>query len=227
MSDTKKLCNTCSGGKWLPLTIQEIDDYLYGLFKPIEGIKNVYVIRKNIAYNLQYIQFQIKLINEIKTNSVILTQNWKMMIISGVSIIEVMLYYILILKKFNKKTGWENKPIFKMENPREINGDTYKIQTLIFKKIPEKNLEMGLDEMIKIVSNKKILGKKSEIYKQLNYLKKLRNKVHLYAEDFSESDWNSFKLDDVNSLKKVLHIFLISSFFNSSAEEKKIFDFLK
>lgn len=227
MSDTIKLCSTCSSEKWLPLTIEEIDTYLQGLFKRIDGVKNVGVLRRNIAYNLQYIQFQIKLVDEIKVNSVILTQNWKMMIISGVSIIEVILYYVLISKKLNKKSEWEDKPMFKMENHKEIDGGLYKIQTLIFKKITEKNSQMCFDEMIRIVSSKKILGEKSKIYEQLNYLKKLRNKVHLYAEDFSDSDWNSFKLSDINLLKKILLTFLVSSFFNASSEDKKIFNFLK
>jgi hypothetical protein len=158
MSDTIKLCSNCSSKKWLPITIEELDTYLYGLFKPIDGIKNVGVVRRNIAYNLQYIQFQIKLIDEIKVNSVVLTQNWKMMIVSGVSIIEIILYYILLLKKINKKNEWDVKPIFKMENPKEIDGSTYKIQTLIFKKIPEKNSQMSFDEMIKIIDSRKIFG---------------------------------------------------------------------
>lgn len=223
-----KICNTCSPkDRWYPYPISSLEDYLAKLFVVIPGIKNVKALRKNIAYNLQYIEFQVQLLNEMKVSSVLLTQTWKTMIITGMSIIETIIYYILVSKNLHKKTCWNEKPDIKIEQQKTIDGVNYKIQNLLYKKNDEKPEYMNFDSMIKIVLEKRVLGNNNEIYKKLNYLRKLRNKIHLHlVENDRDTDWHSFNIKDIKLLKEILYSFLVSSYFKPNASEKEIFSFL-
>ena len=86
---------------------------------------------------------------------------------------------------------------------------------------------MTLDVMIKKAEKKKLLGNDHEIYKKLNHLRKVRNRIHLHAidEDY-DTDWFKINKDDVITIKVVLYSFMTSSFFKPSNDEKQYFDFL-
>lgn len=104
----KKICQECQrDGKWYPTSISNLETYLGKFIKAGAGVPNVVGLRKNIAYNIQYLQFQSQLLDEFDVTQVILTQTWKMQIIVGTSIIESLLYYLLTSKNLHKTTQWE------------------------------------------------------------------------------------------------------------------------
>ncbi len=226
-----KICNKCSddGKKWYPIPIPVLEDYLSKFFISGKGVAHIVAIRKNVAYNLQYLEFQSKLLKEFDTSGVILTQNWKISIIIGTSIIETILYYLIRSKELHIKTKWEKDPEVKIEHEQSVNGGSYKIINHVYKKMNKEESEiMGFDAMIKIVQGHKLLGSKVDIYKQLNYLKKLRNKIHLHSVyDDRDTDWYNFNKRDVDTFKLVVHKFLTSSFFHPTKDEKEMFNFLK
>lgn len=223
----KKICTDCSEERWLPTSISKLEAYLSKFFITGHGVHNVPEIKKNIAYNLQYLQFQSQILREFKLTSVIQTQTWKVCIIVGTGIIEAILHYLLTAKGLNKKSEWEEETI--AETGINLEGCKYKIENRIFKKLSSpKAVEMSLDIMIKKVESKKLLGANHEIYKKLQYLRKLRNRVHLHViEQPYDTDWWKFSNNEMATMKKVLYSFMISSFFSPTEEEKALFEFLK
>lgn len=224
----KKICQECdSDGKWLPTSIQKLEAYLGKFIKAKSGVPNVVGLRKNIAYNLQYLQFQWQVLGEFNLTSVICTQTWKIYIIVGTSIVEALLYYLLTSKGLQKTTEWEQ--IGSTSNELNVNGEKHRIENSLLKKL-DKPLpqEMTLDVMIKKAEKKKLLGNNHEIYKKLNHLRKLRNRIHIHAidEDY-DTDWFKINSSDVIAIKVVLYSFMTSSLFNPTAQEKEYFEFLK
>ena len=138
------------------------------------------------------------------------------------------MYYLLISKSLHKTVIWEEVSVFKA-NEKSVGGIKYKTNTILYKKLDHpKVAEMNLHSMINKAQKKKLLGENSEIYKQLQYLRKLRNKVHLHLIDSNwDTDWTKFNLNEINKMDKILRLFMISSLFNPTDEEKLLFDFLK
>lgn len=89
---------------------------------------------------------------------------------------------------------------------KKSRGKYYKIESEIFFKREKAILtDMSLDQMIKKVKNKKLLGEETEIYHHINTLRKSRNKVHIRViEERSDTDWNSFDQKLLDLSKKVL-----------------------
>lgn len=195
----KKICRECKNdGKWLPTSIPSLETYLSKFIKANSGVPNVVGLKKNIAYNLQYLQFQWQVLDEFKLTSVICTQTWKIFIVVGTSIVEALLYYLLTSKGLQKTTEWEQ--IGSTGNELDIDGEKHKIENVLYRKLQTPILQdMTLDVMIKKAGAKKLLGNNHEIYKKLNHLRKVRNRIHIHAidEDY-DTDW--FKINNVTCL---------------------------
>ena len=224
----KKICQECKNdGKWLPAPISTLETYLGKFIKAKSGVPNVVGLRKNIAYNMQYLQFQWQLLGEFKLTSVICTQTWKIFIIVGTSIIEALLYYLITSKELHKTTEWQE--IGSTSNELKIDGERHKIENTVYKRLSSPiSQDMTLDSMIKKAEKKKLLGSDHEIYKKLNHLRKLRNRIHIHAinEDY-DTDWFKINADDMVTIKVVLYSFMTSSLFKPTTEEKKYFEFLR
>ena len=89
---------------------------------------------------------------------------------------------------------------------KHSNGKHYKIESEVFVKLENAiNTEMSLDQMIKKVRNKNLLGEDGEIYDDIDKLRKSRNKVHIrIIEERSDTDWKSFDEKRLILSKKVL-----------------------
>ena len=223
----RKICTACSGEKWLPTSISRLEEYLSKFFIAGKGVQNIQEIKKNIAYNLQYLQFQSQMLKEFDVTSVLITQTWKVYIIVGTGIIEAILYYLLTSKGMNKKTDWEEEGLATAEV--NIDGRKFKIENRILKKLSTpKSIDMTLDMMIKKVESKKLLSRNHEIYSKLQYLRKLRNRVHLHMiEEPYDTDWWKFTKIEIDTMRKVLYSFMVSSLFSPTGKEKELFEFLK
>ena len=224
----KKICQQCpSDGKWLPTSIARLEAYLAKFIQTEAGVPNAVALRKNVAYNLQYLQFQKQVLIEFNVTQVILTQVWKIHIIVGTSIVEALLYYLLTSKGMHKTTEWEQ--VGNTSNETNIDGVKHKIENIIYRRlsnpVPQ---DMTLDVMIKKAEKSKLLGSGQEIYKKLNYLRKLRNRVHIHAvdEDY-DTDWWKININEVKTVRLVLYSFMTSSLFKPTNDEKEIFSFLR
>src|SRR3972149_7504608 len=110
-----------------------------------------------------------------------------------------------------------------------IDGRKFKIENRILKKLSTpKSIDMTLDMMIKKVESKKLLSRNHEIYSKLQYLRKLRNRVHLHMiEEPYDTDWWKFTKIEIDTMRKVLYSFMVSSLFSPTGKEKELFEFLK
>jgi len=96
-----------SGEKWCPTPIHNLESLLQKQIKQGSGFSHVHALRKNIAYNLQYLEFIHRCLEDLKLTSVIITQNTKIFIIVGCGIIESLLTFLLIKKGMYSKTWWK------------------------------------------------------------------------------------------------------------------------
>jgi len=101
---------------------------------------------------------------------------------------------------------WESVTGVISGTKKHSDGKHYKIESEVFVKLENAiNTEMSLDQMIKKVRNKNLLGEDGEIYDDIDQLRKSRNKVHIrIIEERSDTDWKSFDEKRLILSKKVL-----------------------
>ena len=105
-----------------------------------------------------------------------------------------------------KNDEWESVMGVISGTKKHSNGKHYKIESEIFVKLENAiQTEMTLDQMIKKVKNKNLLGEDGEIYDDIDKLRKSRNKVHIrIIEERTDTDWKSFDPKLLDLSKKVL-----------------------
>lgn len=124
----ESLCSNCSDrlakNKWLPCSITDwrevilarICDYKYDDSDP------KYSIFSNIAYNLQYLEYLDKCLNEQYLTSVIRAQNVKTFTLTSSQIIECLLYIKLLEMKVDKNDIWEFSKALKTAEQKNAYG---------------------------------------------------------------------------------------------------------
>jgi len=214
-------------GPWYPVSISKLESYLGNLIEQGHGYIHVHQLKKDLAYNLQYLQFQDRLIQDIKLSSVLYTQSIKTIVLVSCSIIESILHFVLLKKGFYSSTEWEEKISFK-GNQKKLDGEDVRVDTIIFKKLSNKTQKhMTFDAMIKCANAKKLFGNSKLMYEKLEVLRKLRNRIHLQAtDDRPGTDWTTFNSTNINDAYMVLYSILISSLFSPTNEEKGYFGYL-
>ena len=212
---------------WYPWPISGLESILIKVLNTNNNYEHVYALRKNIAYNLQYLQFQNQIIQDIKLSSVLYTQTIKSFVLVGCSIIESLLHFILIARGFHTTTEWQEKITFK-GNQKNLDGETVMVDTVIYKKLEKEQLKhMSFDAMIKCAKSKSVFGSNEAIYLKLASLRSLRNKVHLQViNDPSDTDWNTFTSKDLSDISKVLYAIFTSSLFSLEKDEERYFNYL-
>jgi hypothetical protein len=212
---------------WLPTPIDQLDAFLARLIDRHSGVAHVYELRRNIAYNVQYLQYIDFCLDDLALTSVLRSQSYKAFIVTGISIVEAILYYVIRINGLHRERQWV---LLRKTSTNEflIQNDTVKIENHIYKKVTQPvEEEMNLDSMIKKVEAKKLLGKDKEIYKQLSFLRRLRNKVHLHlVERRLDTDWNNFGVNEYLLMKRVLRSLLLGALFSAEGAQPRIFDFL-
>jgi hypothetical protein len=216
-----------SRGAWNPVKINQLDNLLIKVISSGHGYKHPYALRRNIAYNLQHIEFLHKCLNDIKLSSVIITQTWKSIILVGCGVIESLLYYLLVKKSAHSTTEWELK-IVMPGNQKKMDGIQTKVDSHVYTKLSSpKAKQMNFDTIIQKAKSNKILGSNPKIYSKLDKLRKLRNKVHLQIiENHTDTDWNSFNKSEINDMDEILYSVFTSNIFRPSAHEKLYFQYL-
>jgi hypothetical protein len=215
-------------GAWYPVTIHKLETYLGKYIESGHAYKHAYSLKKDLAYNLQYLQFQDRVIMDIKLSSVLYTQTIKTIILVSCSIIESILHYSLIKKEVYSDTEWKQKATFK-GNQKKLDGENVRIDTVIYSKLPKKELKhMTFDAMIKSAKSNSIFGSRSSIYEKLETLRKLRNRVHLQpTDDKAGTDWTTFTTSLLNETYIVMYSIFTSSLFEPTKDEEEFFSYLR
>lgn len=215
-------------GPWYPTSIHRLETYLGKLIEQGHGYVHVHQLKKDLAYNLQYIEFQNRVIQDIKLSSVLWTQSIKTIVLVGCSIVESILHFLILKKGLYTSVEWEEKITFK-GNQKKLEGEDVRVDTVIYRKLPERKLKhMTFDAMIKCARSHKLFGSSKVMYKKLESMRKLRNRIHLQVtDDRPETDWTAFDTTNINDVYSVLYSVLVSSLFTPSSDEKSYFFYLR
>lgn len=176
-----------------------------------------YSFISNLGYSLQYLEYLDHQLRSTQLHATIKSQTTKTFVIVSMAVVESILFYVLHSNSELPSNEWETIKR-ELTSPEFIDGEKKKrILTTLQEKleVPQPR-EMTLDPMIKRVEKKKLLGIDTKIYKTLNYLRKLRNKIHIHgvASRF-DTDWNAFSENEFQQSKDVLLAVLGSEQFNA------------
>lgn len=224
----RKLIGSGYKERWYPIPISEIKSHLSKYVIDEELCPDSKYIIANISYNIQYIEYLRKTLNELNLSEVLQIQTIKSFIVISTSIIEAIFYLICCNENLRKKLVWkEFKTIGKSEFL--INGKQIKSETKLFEKKIDSGFEsMTFDQMIKKTETKKILKQENQFFKDLNHLRKLRNKIHLQeTKTIGKTDYNSFWRPEYNLSKKNLRLLLLDKIFITDEWNIELFEFLK
>ncbi|QBQ55777.1 hypothetical protein [Nitrosococcus wardiae] len=216
-----------SGSAWYPVPIKKLDTLLIKAIYSGRGYSHPYALRRNIAYNLQYLEYLDRTVQDLKLSSVLLTQTWKSFVIAGCGIIESLLHYLLIANGAHAKTKWDLVAVAP-GNSKTWDGEVRKVDSHVYKKRSSPRLEqMRFDAMIKKSESKKVLGCEHSIYPLLKKLRPLRNKFHLQEiGNVVDTDWNAFNWSEACFMAQVIQRVFTSTIFNPNADERGYFDYL-
>ena len=190
--------------RWYP---QSVEAYKGSIKIPYNSAENKR-LNSNFAYNMQYIEYIEKQLDELKLSDVLLTMLYKSYIITGMGIIELLFVYLLKSTGNWNKTEWEECATF-ISNPKEDNGTTTKAETKLYKKVPPYEMRMDLDSMIKKIEKKHILTIDHNVFPALKRLRELRNRVHLQTGDGAyDHDYNSIGFAEIQMMRRILFAIL-------------------
>jgi hypothetical protein len=214
--------------RWYPIRIHKIKSHLSKYVIEDELCPDSKYIIANISYNIQYIQYLRKTLNELNLSEVLQIQTIKSFIVISTSIIEAIFYLICCNENLRKKLIWkEFKTIGKSEFL--IDGKQMKSETKLYDKNVEPGFEsMTFNQMIKKIETKKVLKQETQFFKDLNHLRKLRNNIHLQeTKKIGKTDYNSFWRPEYNLSKKNLRLLLLDEIFMVDEWDIELFEFLK
>jgi hypothetical protein len=187
---------------------------------------------RNIGYNLQYLEYLSHTIDEHLGGTeplhvTVLTLTYKTFVITGMGIVEAILWYLLKRADQHSRNEWGT--VSETTNEFTENGREFMIVTTIRRKLDApQDVEMSLDHMTRRVEKKKLLGVDGQVYKDLNHLRKLRNRVHIHdVQHDKDTDWWKFSNKDVKLMKGVLNSILRSELFKPEDDYEDMLAYLK
>lgn len=199
---------------WLPTSIPQIKASL--IFKCED------VLKRNISYNLQYLEYIMHLEDlenkcQNYSTTVIMKMRYKSFVIVAMGIIESIFISLLEDRKL-LPYDYEKK------HKSEIQISSKKFKVSYIKKLTNKFQRIPFEDVINLISQNNVLQLEDKQREVLKELKKLRNKVHLEkAKNYLESDYNSFDHIIYNKTKKILHEILT----NPNITEKNYNQFIE
>src|SRR5258708_1618141 len=106
--DAARLCKECAGTlRWYPTSIGKLDDFFSPLIKRSFNVPNGYAVRKNLCYSLQYLEYHAQCLQQLSLSSVLLTMTYKQFVITGIGVIEAILYYLIREEHLLRTNQWE------------------------------------------------------------------------------------------------------------------------
>jgi len=223
-----ELIGSGSKERWYPISIHLIKNHLENYEINENHCPDSEYIIANISYNIQYIEYLRKTLNELNLSEVLQVQTIKSFIIISTSIIEAIFYLICCNENLRKRIVWKD---FKVIGKSDfvLDSNSFKSETKLYKKNTEIEYEsMTFDQMIKKIESKKILNQETQFFKDLNHLRKLRNKIHLQeTKTIGKTDYKTFWRPEYNLSKKNLRLLLQDDLFMKNIWNIESFDFLK
>lgn len=188
------------------------------------NISNWEAMQSNIAYNMQYIEFLEKELSELKVSDVLYTMIVKTYVITAMSVLEVIFANLIKSNGWWKKTNLESLGTTQA-NETKFGDDKLIVKTELLKKVEPYELQMNLDEFIKILSSHHLaLEVDHLIYPALRRLKDLRNRIHLQkVESRTDHDYNAFDNSILEEMRKILYDVLSSE---KVCRNKNVIEFL-
>ena len=152
----------------------------------------------------------------------------KSFVVTGMGIVEALMWYLLKKNNLNRKVDWEKIAELQTSTYKDSEAE-FRIVNFIEKKLEKsKEVEMSLQWMLKKVENKKLLGVDSQVYRDLNYLRALRNKVHIHiVQHDADTDWNAFNDNEFKLMKKALYGVFTSELFKPKKKHLEKLSFLE
>ncbi|MBR1555781.1 MAG: hypothetical protein IJ644_10400 [Oscillospiraceae bacterium] len=212
--------NLKSNNRWYP---HSIDAYTKA-FIIDSHIPASSALLRNIAYNMQYIEFLEKEFEELDVSTVIYTMLVKNYVITAMSILEGIFSNIVKSNGWWKMTDMESLGVT-TANEKKFGDEKYIVKTELLRKIEPEPLQMNLDEFIKILSrHHKALEINHEVYPALQRLKNLRNKIHIQKVSHdTDHDYNAFDYTVLQEMRKILYDILSSE---KVCKNKYVIEFL-
>lgn len=202
----EKCCN--AEERWYPTSVDVFRNGFIAMSSDAEGF---HPLVDNLAYNLQYLQFLEKEIQELNVSSVIYSMLVKTYVITGMGIVEGIFSYVI------KSNGWwktndEEEVLSSTSEITDKKGITYRIRTIVNKKVAPVNDKMNFDDMIKCLKHHhKALSVDHLLYPQIDRVRDLRNRVHLQkGNNEKDHDYNAFDYIVKKEMRNILYELLCS-----------------
>lgn len=198
--------------KWLPTSVPQIKASL--IFKCED------VLKSNISYNLQYLEYIMHVEDaenksQSYSTSVIMKMRYKSFVIVAMGIMESVFISLLEDRKL-LPYDYEKK------RKKEIQINDKEFEVSYIKRLTNKFQRLSFEEIIELISKNNVLELEDSQCEVLKELKELRNKVHLEkAKNYLESDYNSFDHIIYNKTKKILYEILSNP--NITSEKYNLF----
>lgn len=199
--------------KWLPTGIDKIrESFVFNAKK---------VLKSNIAYNIQYLQYLYRDINSSDSTTVLYRMRYKSFVITGMSIIEAVFMALLKDRKLIPLEEWKE-----VGNHKHQKIDDKTINVIIKrKKVSPFEKKIKFDEAITLIEKNNVLNLDKSSIVVIRKLQDLRNHLHLdKAEELCSSDYNCFNEKIYFIMKLVLYYILANE--NVSNDESYL-DFLR
>ena len=219
----------CSDSKWYPTGIPELEGFLGRGMTDTKAVHNLYVLIKNLCYNLQLFEFQCQVQADIKLSSVLEAEVRKNCILTGSAIIEGILYYIVFASGYHRTKQWKELRIVKGNEFIVGGSERRRIDLAILTRLPAAipKKEVRLQDLIQIAERHHLFGPDHTIYGRLQHLRRLRNKIHLYiSAEFGDHDYNIFNVHQFTEIKDLLRHTLTSTIFAWTENDHVLFPYL-
>ena len=222
------LRRTDEDGNWYPVSVARLEELLAFAIMPHPKYPHAKALRKNIAYNLQYIEYLDQTLQDLKLSGILTVHTQKSAIVAGCAVLEALLHYLLLVKERHATTPWALVYVAP-GNPKSIDSKTVKIDSHVYEKAePPMPIQMTFDSMLKRSEKSGLLGDDHSIYAKLNRLRPLRNRIHLQEiAHSSDTDWFAFNSHDYKSMIQVVHATLMGKLFSPSAEQHDFFKYME
>jgi hypothetical protein len=199
---------------WLPHAVSWYESRVWTVIHKTPTVTNAYKIKKNICYNLQYLEYLDQTLAQLNLTGVLITLTWKTYIITATSIIEAIYYYMVKKHEKNLKPDWvEIEKDITNSKSKEGELPTRKVVITERQKHVEIKTDIKFNQLSRKVEDNKLLGD-TTIYPKVKLLRDLRNRIHLFASDDKaqmDTDYNAFNKSDYLLAKELLAEVLLNT----------------
>ena len=199
--------------KWLPTRVDQIRNSFSF------NAKNV--LKSNIAYNIQYLQYLYRDISNNDSTTVLYKMRYKSFVVTGMSIIEAVFMALLNDKGLIPLEEWKEVG----DHKHQMIDDVTMNVIIKRKKVTPFIKKIKFDEAISLIEKNNVLKLNKASIDVIRRLQDLRNHLHLdKAEDINSSDYNSFN-DSIYFVMKLVLYYILSN--KSVCNDKSYLEFLK